>query len=198
MRKQTILLITGLLGVSMLISAGIITMTKNYKDDIFKKREEEARIIDTINKDYNEFRKDIEEFADNTIDIINGISEVTSLYSSIESNYQLIVDAITEYEEGIKSIEDKYKEFNELCYEKEYHSYHINNKCRTFEISREQVINTFVRNLKAVNVKIEEYNNWIKEEGNEEYKALKIIEAKTYKDYVDINSDGEYKSQIGD
>ena len=198
MRKQTILLIAGLLGVSMLISAGIIVMTRNYKDNRQKKRDKEFAINDTINRDYNEFRKDLEDFANNAVDIIEEITDVTALYSSIESNYQLITDNINEYEKGLKDIEKKYKELTGLCVEKEYHAYYINNKCRAFEISMEQIINTFVRNLKAVNVKIEEYNSWAKEEGTEEYQELKEIEAKTYKDYVDYNKDGEYKSQVGD
>jgi len=198
MRKQTILLLAGLLGISMLVSAGVLIITKNYKDNRQSKRDAEKELHGTINIEYKNFKTDVEKMADKSIESINKITEITSLYITIESEYKSIVAAIEEYETELRVVEDNYKKLNTLCLGAEYRIYEVNNKCRAYEINLEQIINTFVRNLKAINDKIAEYNDWAKEEENKDHKQLEIIAAKNYKDYIDINKDGEYKSQIGD
>ena len=195
MQKQVIILLAILLGISLLISGGITIVTNNYSDKIKKEREEETKIHNAINEEHNKFKKEAGTLSKTSVEVIDKISKVTEFYDSIESNYKLIGDTINEYEQLIKKFEEGYKALNGLCIGKTYYKYEVDNKCRAYEQNMEQITNNYIKNVEAINAKIEEYNKWAKEEENKEHKQLEKIVSKLYTEYVDINSDGKFEGK---
>ena len=72
-----------------------------------------------------------------------------------------------------------------------------NDKCDAYFINLEKTINYYVGDLDFFNLKIDDFNEWIKTENEsilvtKKYVPLEKHEAKKYTKIVDLNNDGTY------
>ena len=198
LNKKTYMLLGIIFGVTLLLSAGILVLTNTYKNNRNKEIAEEKETVKKINAGYKTFKEALEKFSDERKKIIDEISDLTNLYSAMESNYKEVTKKIEEYETLVEKIENEQTELNDLCIGKTYYQYEITNKCEAFVSGLEQAINTYVRNLEMFNGRIEEYNKWTTEKENSGHKKIEKIVSKKYPTYVDLNKDKKFEGQVGE
>ena len=73
------------------------------------------------------------------------------------------------------------------CNNRDYNDYDIDNKCMTIDHNYETIVNAYVSLIDKYNQKIKVYNDW---DGSK--KDLKEFESEYYKDYVDVDNDGDF------
>lgn len=196
MKRQYIRLFSFLIGLTFIISGLLFTIVNDYKKEKQKIIQEEIVIADEIEDVYEVFynkEKDLSLYRD---DLIKDIMDFSAFFSEMPKEYKKIIPEIEEYETMISEVEDISSYLQSKC-NKRYSVLKANDKCDAYFINLEKTINIFVGDISFFNSKIDDYNEWIKEENEsvlvtEKYKELAKYDVKKYKDNVDLNKDGTY------
>ena len=196
MKRQYIRLFSFLIGLTFIISGLLFTIVNEYKKEKQKIIQEEIVIADEIEDVYEVFynkEKDLSLYRD---DLIKDIMDFSAFFSEMPKEYKKIIPEIEEYETMISEVEDISSYLQSKC-NKRYSVLKANDKCDAYFINLEKTINIFVGDISFFNSKIDDYNEWIKEENEsvlvtEKYKELAKYDVKKYKDNVDLNKDGTY------
>lgn len=198
MKKKLILLLTIIFGISLLTSGIVMIFTKIYKDNRQKGIKQELEVIQIIDKEYEKFNTKASAFSNKRDTILESLKSYGSYYAEVSENYDKIILTLESYEDMVLEIDKDNKLLKSKCIEKEYNKYDTNNKCKIFLSNYEQVINSFISDVKVINNIIVEYNDWVKKEENKKYSVVDLYKMKTYKEFIDINKDKIYEGQIGD
>lgn len=196
MKRQYIRLFSFLIGITFIVSGFLFTIVNDYKKEKQKKIQEEIVIADEIEDVYEVFynkEKDLSIYRD---ELIDDIMEFSAFFTQMPKDYKKVIPKLEEYETMITEIEDASNYLQSKC-NKRYSVLKANDKCDAYFINLEKTINIFIGDISFFNSKIEDYNEWTKEENEsvlttEKYKELDKYEVKKYKENVDLNKDGTY------
>jgi len=182
MNNTKILSVITLLIALILIGTGYsMIFIDNYQVDA-KEKESYASLIKNSFISYNSDLEEISYLIKN-MDIFEN-----KYYEDIKNNYEKNINLLTEIDNKLKQIETTSEMFLYECRIRDYNDNDIEYKCHLVEHNYESVINAYVSLIQKYNNKFMNYNVWI----NNDIDSLKIYKSKYYKDYIDINYDGEY------
>ena len=205
MNKEKMKLYGFMIVTTLVVATLILFIVNGIEESGRKKREEEAEVMDKIEKSYDNFLVTLEEFASEHDDYITELTEKTSINTAISSNYKDLKATVENYEKRLSEIEGDSKFLFDSCYKKytNYNRKSTNTDCLKYIRNMEQIYNSFIEDVKYVNTRIEEYNKWT-ETYNESslslttYKKVDKIKATKYTDYVDLDEDGIYLGKLED
>lgn len=179
MKKKTIIFL--FLGFIFII-LGISTLV--YVN-INRKNNEKKKIEETILSNHEIFKQKTDSF--NEIREKYYTDVVNDLYPElVEENYENWITILDEYTSVVDEVENSSNDLKKFCVNKYYSNKDISNKCESFVIAYETVMNYYVKDINAFNDNLEKYRNTVEEEieGIDNYK-LKY-------NYSDLNEDGDF------
>ncbi len=186
MKKRKIAIIILLLGI-LLITSGIgVFVYKEISTNKKNKKEIENRII----KEHNKLENKINAFNVTRGKYYNEVND--NLYpETVESEYKNWLKVLAQYTSAVDEFEESSKYLKQNCVGKYYSNKDVSNKCKAFIIEYETVINYYTKDIESFNENINLYysNNKIDEEKSE------IKKYNTKYDYIDIDTDGEFKGK---
>ena len=202
MRQQYVKLFSFLLGLTFILSGTVYTFVNTYKEKKENVKKEEIEIADEIGNVYKTLYDKGNDLSTFRKKFVNDLSEYVSYYQDMPDGYKKIVNGFEKYEEYLNEMEDMSSYLKSKC-AKNYSVTEANEKCYFYYKLLEKTINMYVEDLKIFNNKIDEYNEWIKEENESEikektYEKLSKHNSKNYTDYVDLNKDGTYLGMNSD
>lgn len=189
MSNKKTALILFLLGIVSLITGFILMFISSVKED---QEEMNKRAVEITTK-YKKFKAELIKVNDER-DLLHKEVLDTIYYESFEKNDTSYKNRLLTYEENITNLSKSYKKMKEYCNSGIYYaSSDANSKCVAFNLSYEQMINTFVDDISMYNSNIDKYNKWLDEQGTTT--SLKLQKYETKKTYIDFNKDGEYSGK---
>ena len=195
MKKEYIKLFSIMIGISLLIASGIYLVSNNFKNERQKQIDAERIIIDEIGDLYKEFNEKEKVFNEKREAYIKAVDSGSTYFANMPKNYTKMTNAAKEYEDILVELDDFDTFLYASCKDQTYSKSSTNKKCLNYLKNMEKTINTFIDDIKYLNHKIDEYNEWIKTENKSvivytKYKALKNFESNKYTEYVDLDGDG--------
>ncbi len=185
MKKKKIVILV-VIGVTCIIWGFITLFISSVKKD---QREMNAR-MDVIIKDYTKFNSNLEKYSLKRDEIHQNFLD-TIYYETLGNNDTQYKNKLYEYEKIVTDISKSTKKLREYCKEGIYYSKSdVNSKCNSFKQGYEEMINTFVEDINLYNSNLNQYNDWLDNEGKTD--SVKLDNYKTSKKYIDYNKDGKY------
>lgn len=182
MTKQVKILFS--LGV-FLIAIGLIT---NFTMSFSADKEEVAKRMEKVDKNYKIFKREATNFS-NTRDSLydNVFAELYFETLNLTINNCLI--ELEKYEQKLDEMGKIAEKLKANCGDIYFPEADVNNKCQTYALSYEEMVNYFMNDIVQVNQNIEEYNKYNEENGTG---IPPIQKYNTTKKYIDFNNDKEY------
>lgn len=185
MKKKNIAVLVLILGI-VLIVIGILFVYKEITDMNKEKKEIENNISDNHEK----FRGKVDEFEKIRSTYYSDV--VNDLYpETVKDNYKDWLIVLNNYTDIVDEVEKNSSYLKKHCINKFYSNKDIKNKCDAFVIAYETVFNYYTKDIISFNSVINEY--YTQNEINKEESEIKEFELKY--DYIDINTDGEFKGK---
>ena len=187
--KKKLSIILGVVGVALIIFGIILSFISNVKKD---QKEMNSR-MDTIVTEYSKFEKNIEEFNKTRKSLHEEFLDKV-YYETLTQNDTAYKTKLTDYETQVAKISQSTKTIREYCKDGIYYSSSdVNNKCNSFKLGYEEMVNSFVVVINTYNKNITAYNKYLDDEGNTT--SLKLETYQTKKTYIDYNNDGKYSGK---
>ena len=187
--KKKLSIILGVVGVALIIFGIILSFISNVKKD---QKEMNSR-MDTIVTEYSKFEKNIEEFNKTRKSLHEEFLDKV-YYETLTQNDTSYKTKLTDYETQVAKISQSTKTIREYCKDGIYYSSSdVNNKCNSFKLGYEEMVNSFVDDINTYNKNITAYNKYLDDEGNTT--SLKLETYQTKKTYIDYNNDGKYSGK---
>lgn len=187
--KKKLSIILGVVGVALIIFGIILSFISNVKKD---QKEMNSR-MDTIVTEYSKFEKNIEEFNKKRKSLHEEFLDKV-YYDTLTQNDTAYKTKLTDYETQVAKISQSTKTIREYCKNGIYYSSSdVNNKCNSFKLGYEEMVNSFVDDINTYNKNITAYNKYLDDEGNTT--SLKLETYQTKKTYIDYNNDGKYSGK---
>lgn len=187
--KKKLSIILGVIGVALIIFGIILSFISNVKKD---QKEMNSR-MDTIVTEYSKFEKNIEEFNKTRKSLHEEFLDKV-YYETLTQNDTAYKTKLTDYETQVAKISQSTKTIREYCKDGIYYSSSdVNNKCNSFKLGYEEMVNSFVDDINTYNKNITAYNKYLDDEGNTT--SLKLETYQTKKTYIDYNNDGKYSGK---
>lgn len=145
---------------------------------------EKLKIEENIVKEYNDFKKNVEEF--NEVRTSYYTDVVDNLFlETVSDEYKNWILSLDTYTNSIDKVEKSSSYLKENCVDMKFSKQDISNKCDSFIIAYETVMNYYTKDINEFNTVIESYLNQdnVKED---------IIKYNLKYNYTDINSDGKF------
>lgn len=196
MKQQYLRLFSFLIGLTFIVSGVLYTFVNDYKKEKKKQLNEEIKIAEEIDKVYDTFYDKEKELNNLRDELVEEMTTFAQYFQQMPDNYENIGSKLDEYENMIIDIDESSSYLKEAC-KKRYSVSDANDLCDAYYINLEKSINLFVGEIDYLNSKIEEYNEWIKDENDSvityvKYKELDKYDVKKYDKYVDLNEDDTY------
>ena len=187
--KKKLSIILGVVGIALIIFGIILSFISNVKKD---QKEMNSR-MDTIVTEYSKFEKNIEEFNKTRKSLHEEFLDKV-YYETLTQNDTAYKTKLTDYETQVAKISQGTKTIREYCKDGIYYSSSdVNNKCNSFKLGYEEMVNSFVDDINTYNKNITAYNKYLDDEGNTT--SLKLETYQTKKTYIDYNNDGKYSGK---
>lgn len=188
--KGKIIKILSIVGVTCIVW-GFITM---FIGSVKKDQKEMNSRMDVILKSYNKFEKRIEEF-NKMRDTLHTDFLDKVYYETLATQDTGFKNKLKEYEELVSDISLSTKNnLRKYCVDDIYYSSSdVNNKCATYKLAYEEMVNSFVDDVSVYNNNLTQYNNWLDSNGKKDSIHLESYETK--KKYIDYNKDGDYSGK---
>lgn len=190
MRKTRVFSIITICIATILIVTGYSMI---FINDYVVDAEEKNTYSSMIKTSFNSYSIDLE-----TISYQIKSSNIFSMkyYDDVKNTYNLNIDSLNNIGQLLKETETTSKDLLYECDMKEYNDYEIDYKCSTIAYNYESVVNAYVSLTEKYNLKINEYNKWTENQNDLNQNKLNEYKSDYYKEYVDINMDGEYSGII--
>lgn len=187
--KKKLSIILGVVGIALIIFGIILSFISNVKKD---QKEMNSR-MNTIVTEYSKFEKNIEEFNKTRKSLHEEFLDKV-YYETLTQNDTAYKTKLTDYETQVAKISQGTKTIREYCKDGIYYSSSdVNNKCNSFKLGYEEMVNSFVDDINTYNKNITAYNKYLDDEGNTT--SLKLETYQTKKTYIDYNNDGKYSGK---
>lgn len=164
----------------LIITGYSIMFIDGYKVDA-QEKEDYATLIKTSFKTYNSQLETI-SYDIKHMDVFN-----TKYYEDIQKNYNKNIELLRTIEIKIREMETTSKNILYECENRDFNDNDIDYKCSVIEYNYESIINAYVSLINKYNDKFTSYNTWV----NDKEKELSMYSSKYYRNFIDINSDGE-------
>lgn len=186
-KKKIIIILTICIIIVGIISYGIISFILDYNNS----KKEMEQNIKTINKQYDDFKNEIDKISLIRDDIYENILNQI-YYETFENNIENWNNKFNEYSEIINNVNKFDKTLGKKCLNRTYLNNTVNQKCNEFIKIYETAINSYIVDVELYNDHIEKYNEWKLEKDNNNGSTI-IEKFKTDKNkYIDYNKDGEF------
>lgn len=176
----------------ILISLGVICITlgliTNFTVGLRQDKKEVKKRMTTVNSTYKIFKREVQDFSttrDNLYD--NVFSEL--YFETLNLTIDNCLTELQKYEEVLDKLEPTVNKLKENCKDVYFPNADTNIKCQTYAITYEEMVNSFINDIKQVNQNIEDYNKY-NEENNTGIPPIQKYN--TTKKYIDFNNDKEY------
>jgi len=183
MKKRKIAIFIFVLGM-LLIVLGISILIYN---NLINKKNEQKKLENNIIEKYDIFKKNVESF--NELRNYYYSQVVDNLFTeTVESDYDNWIVVLDDYTSKVDNVEKSSSYLKKQCVNKYHSNKDVTNKCDSFVIAYETVINYYTKNVVSFNAVLDEYRreNGIVDEESE----IKNYSSKY--NYVDVNSDGKF------
>ena len=175
-RIAVIILVVGILLIITGLSLGIYTY-------INKNNEKTKEYNRNILAEYDLFKNNIDSFNEMRTIYYNDVAK--NLYpESVDEEYVDWLEILNSYTESIDKVEKSSKVLKEECVNKFHSNNDVKNKCDSFVIAYETVMNYYTKDVISFNETINAYL------ANKKDEDIKNYELKY--DYTDINLDGKF------
>ena len=182
MKKRKIAVFMLVLGI-LLIVLGISILIYN---EMTNKKQKQENLEKNVIEKYETFKNNVESF--NETRSIYYSDVVENLFTeTVEDEYKNWITILDKYTNKVDEVEKSSAYLKKECVNKYYSNKDVMNKCDSFVIAYETVINYYTKDIISFNEVIDKYHN--------EYDKSKEKEINNYSskyDYVDINLDGEF------
>ncbi len=173
-----VVLIVGLIFIIMGITIG----TYLYIDN---QNKEDQKTEDNILNSYDVFKNNIDIFNNERATYYDSVDK--NLFpESVEEEYENWIAVLNTYTNAIDVVEESSKELKEQCVNKYHSNEDVKNKCESFVIAYETVVNYYTKDINTFNQTIENYLN----SKSEVKEGISLYQLKY--DYTDINLDGKF------
>lgn len=178
--KRKLPIVILIVGVLLIVAGITFGFYKEFNDAKKEKQELEERIIN----DYKAFEKEIEKFNEVRSTYYTDVDD--NLYQeTVEDEYNDWIEVLDKYTESVDNVENTSVYLKEKCVGQNYSNQDIVNKCQSFIIAYETVMNYYTKNINDFNKVINEYLD-----DNEDNEEIKVYESKY--NYTDIDDDGKF------
>lgn len=193
MKKNKTIKILIILGITLVVWGFIIMFIGSVKKD----QKEMNERMDSIIKAYSKFEKKMDEFNEMRDSLHKEFLDKV-YYETLVSQDTGYKNKLKEYEELVSKISLSTKDnLRKYCVDDIYYSSSdVNNKCASFKLGYEEMVNSFVDDVNRYNSNLVQYNNWLDNNGKKDSIHLEAYETK--KKYIDYNKDGEYSGKEAD
>ena len=186
MKKRSTAFIILIIGILLIVLGICILIFKKINIEKNKQKELEKNIIEN----YNIFENKVSAFDENrSLYYTNTYNNL--ILENVKTNYKNWILVLDNYTDKVDQVEEASVYLKQNCIEKEYSNQDISNKCKSFIIRYETVINYYAKDIISFNKVLSEYRkefNVIEENSEIKDYYLKY-------NYVDINLDGEFKGK---
>lgn len=178
-------IVVGIL-VIILIALGVLAylFINSIKEDQAITAEKAKKIVSS----YEKFDKSINDFA-SLRETIYKKREETFL-----EDFAKTVDEwnkrAKDYEAAIEAVE-KNSEFLKKNCNVRFADVNVNGKCTTFKANYEAAVNYYLNDVESYNKMAKQYNDWVTN-NKYSYGKLNDLSKTIYKDYIDVDEDGEF------
>ena len=187
--KKKLSIILGLVGIGLIIFGIILSFIFN----VIKDQQEMNDRMNTIVTEYTKFEKNIDEINKTRKSLHEEFLDKV-YYETLTQNDTAYKTKLTDYETQVAKISQSTKTIREYCKDGIYYSSSdVNNKCNSFKLGYEEMVNSFVDDINIYNKNITAYNKYLDDNGNTA--SLKLETYKTKKTYIDYNNDGKYSGK---
>lgn len=187
--KKKLSIILGLVGIGLIIFGIILSFIFN----VIKDQQEMNDRMNTIVTEYTKFEKNIDEFNKTRKSLHEEFLDKV-YYETLTQNDTSYKTKLTDYETQVATISQSTKTIRNYCKDGVYYSSSdVNNKCNSFKLGYEEMVNSFVDDINIYNKNITAYNKYLDDNGNTT--SLKLETYKTKKTYIDYNNDGKYSGK---
>ena len=195
MKKQLIIVLLVLLGITLVVSGVITLIVSDYKENRDAIIAEKQKVYALIRENYDRFHEKTQELEERNLDLYNATMEFITFFADMPTGYASVIKSFEDYEQFIVDIDTLSDYLKNKCVNSNYEDNATMVKCKTFALNYENSINTYVQSVEILNNKISDYNVWIKDQVYVEYKELKLFESK-FSEYVDLNKDGVFTGKV--
>lgn len=172
------------LGV-FLITLGLITnFTMNFNAD----KEEVSKRMQTVDKTYEVFKREASDFS-NTRDNLYDNTFTELYFETLNLSINNCLIELEKYEKKLDEMGQIAEKLKKNCQDIYFPEADTNNKCQTYALSYEEMVNYFMNDIIQVNQNIEEYNKYNVENATG---IAPIQKYNTTKNYIDFNNDKKY------
>ena len=175
------------IGFIFIVLGLIMNFALGFKQD----KQEVSKRMKLVNSAYETFKKEAKSFTttrDNLYD--NVLSEL--YFETLNLTINNCLEELEHYEQQLDEIEKIALDLQKNCQDIYFPDKQANNKCQTFAISYEQMVNYFVNDIKQVNDNIIKYNTYNQENNTG---IAPVQEYSTTKKYIDFNKDNKYEGK---
>lgn len=176
--------------IIVIVTSVIIGVLTFFINSFKKDQLQTQKIMNTIIDKYDRFEDKVLDFNDireSTYKIV--FKDI--YYDSLKENYENFNNKMHELEKSVNTVIKQSSELKKYC--KNYYSdSSVNTKCSTFKNLYEEVNNSFVSDVNKYNELLTNYNNYLKENGNN---SGELVLYKSDKKYIDFNKDKEYSGK---
>lgn len=181
-KKWKILLVIFI--ILALISSFLYFYISSFKVD----RAETLVLMKEVNEDYPKFSKNMTEFVNKRNAFYKQKEEI--YLEDIGKNTNTWITFMSDYAKIINVIEDNSKRLKTNC-KNDFGDITAKTQCNQFRVNYEAAMNYYITDVKVYNNIVKEYNVWLTN-NNSSYKKLEEVSLTLYKDYIDVDGDGEY------
>ncbi len=174
-----------LLVILIIFISLIILFINNLRKDQIKTK----KVMNEILSKYDEFEDQVLVFNDIRDKVYSSVF-VDTYYDTIKEKYKNNINSLKELEDSVNVIINKSKKLKNNC-KGYFSSSDVNSKCLSFNNTYEEVINSFVTDINKYNEIIDNYNEYITENGTGEI----LDKYKSSKKYIDFNNDSKYSGK---
>ncbi len=183
-KRLAIMILIGFL----LIVIGIISyVVINYNDD----QAEVKKRMEAVINSYDTFKSDIDNFNSIRNTIYDEVMQ-DMYYQTLKDNDIHFKDLFSNYKKSLEIIDKEYNELKDKCINVLHPNADANNKCEAIIVGYEEVVNTYISDVKSYNNNINSYNKWLADNNSGD---PKLEEIKLDRDYIDVNGDREYNGK---
>lgn len=181
MKNKKLAILALVVGI-LLVVAGVSVAVYSYLN---KQDKDNQQIEDMIITEYETFKTNTETFNDMRSTYYNDVAK--NLFpESVEEEYDSWIEVLNSYTAAIDKVEESSIKLKEECVNKYYSNDNVKNKCKSFVIAYETVMNYYTKDIVSFNETIDAYLKTLDKE-QEEIKNYEL----NY-DYADINLDGKF------
>ena len=177
--KKKYIIITITIIITLILILGVIKFIISFKEGSNNQQTKMNEITTTYTL--------LEESINNYNNIRKTLTNRLSTYyqDTFRDNYSDTINLMQNYDQIIGEIQEEINLIAKDCANNIFNDSNVNNICKNYQETYEQLVNTYVNDINDINTIIEDYNN-------DTNSSLAKFNSNYINNYIDYNQDGEY------